>query len=611
MASLEESMKTMVRIFRRECHRVVESERTTIRGSDEMLMALQLTMAEVNKQKNGEFGIALSDVLLCWKCLLLDRLRLPGDGSSRPENYQLIQQEYESFMKHTNTLDLIDVYYLYKQLRLETDPEEILTPTQLLQFISGTVDDLEERSSIPPCPSTPSSQPRPCSAQMQRVARRVFCSYLGLLVNSKNDLSLANALDTPCRSLGRTAFTDIKHAAQKSQTSLFLAVTSFVRAIQLGGKGYAPSESDPLRKHLKGLSEFVHFTDQLEEILGETPDPSVAGAKLVGRVRAALLKGRSSGDPVYTAVDDTAKTLKERISQIHSSHQQSALSMGISPARPKAYAINHATAYIGRDTVKVLMNLLDEEALAPPCRNKAELLTDDQSVLSEAEGASLLTLYTSPEVVTGTSPKPLRSRVQAAQPKEKVKERGLRSQFACTYVEEDLPLNRVLDFPSTSQLPTCKHPAPKRLLGRPGLISDWDKESGDTQSRASEESHGLNNVNEKTLTVSNQRVNSVSKAALGSRQGNAKVTKENQKTTMKKKTAKSDVPLDGPTQGSKSVKRKQADSVDVSGEENQPPTKKPPPKAPSAAPPRGQKGTKAPIKKLIPGQGKLTGFFRL
>lgn len=79
------------------------------------------------------------------------------------------------------------------------------------------------------------------------------------------------------------------------------------------------------------------------------------------------------------------------------------------------------------------------------------------------------------------------------------------------------------------------------------------------------------------------------------------------KTTMKKTTAKSD----GPTQGSKSVKRKQADSVDVSGEENQPPTKKPPPKAPSAAPPGGKKVTKAPIKKLIAGQGKLTGFFRL
>lgn len=54
---------------------------------------------------------------------------------------------------------------------------------------------------------------------------------------------------------------------------LFQAVTSFVRVIQLGGKGYAPAESDPLRKHVKGLSDFVQFLDNLEEILGEIPDP--------------------------------------------------------------------------------------------------------------------------------------------------------------------------------------------------------------------------------------------------------------------------------------------------------------------------------------------------
>lgn len=51
------------------------------------------------------------------------------------------------------------------------------------------------------------------------------------------------------------------------------AVTSFVRAIQLGGKGYAPAQSDPLRKHVKGLSDFVQFLDNLEEILGDIPDP--------------------------------------------------------------------------------------------------------------------------------------------------------------------------------------------------------------------------------------------------------------------------------------------------------------------------------------------------
>lgn len=144
--------------------------------------------------------------------------------------------------------------------------------------------------------------------------RRVFCSYLSLLVNSKNDLALALTLDVPTRSLGRQAFTDIKHAAYNSKMSLFLvrilvrlhfttqenhswsskqrviisgatffflqAVTSFIRAIQLGGKGYAPAESDPLRKHVKGLSDYVQFLDNLEEILGEIPDPRYTGCHL-------------------------------------------------------------------------------------------------------------------------------------------------------------------------------------------------------------------------------------------------------------------------------------------------------------------------------------------
>lgn len=63
------------------------------------------------------------------------------------------------------------------------------------------------------------------------------------------------------------------------------------------------------------------------------------------------------------------------------------------PLQPRTYAINHATAYAGRETVKVLITLLDEEALAPPCRNKAQLLTDDQTILNEAESVRLLLLY--------------------------------------------------------------------------------------------------------------------------------------------------------------------------------------------------------------------------
>lgn len=50
-------------------------------------------------------------------------------------------------------------------------------------------------------------------------------------------------------------------------------------------------------------------------------------------VRAALVKGRSGGDPVCAAAEDTAKELKERIGQL--SHRQAGggRGTGISPAR--------------------------------------------------------------------------------------------------------------------------------------------------------------------------------------------------------------------------------------------------------------------------------------
>lgn len=60
------------------------------------------------------------------------------------------------------------------------------------------------------------------------------------------------------------------------------------------------------------------------------------------------------------------------------------------------------------------------------------------------------------------------------QPRDKV----IRSQFACTYKDEEVPLNRVLDFPSTSQVPSCMHPAPKQkpiLDVVDGISSDMEE----------------------------------------------------------------------------------------------------------------------------------------
>ncbi|CAJ1054508.1 PREDICTED: PCNA-interacting partner [Xyrichtys novacula] len=589
MEALSHHLKLMIKVFRRECHRVLDSERTTVHGADGMLMVLQVAMAELNKQHCGEFKVALSDVLMAWKHLLLDKLHLLPSDFSRLENYDLIREAYESFLKRSNTVDLVDIFSMYKQLRLvDSDPDEPVNAIQMFDFLSGNMEVPELPDSS--VPSTPSSQSRRCSSQVKAAVRGVFCSYLSLLINSKNDMALAQTLDVPSRALGRQAFTDIKHAAHNSNTSLFLAVTSFVRAIQLGGKGYAPAESDPLRKHVKGLSEFVQFVDNLEDILGEIPDPSVCGAKLLTAIRAVLVKGRSSGDAIHTAAEETTTELKERICQLHQIQKQKASGSGtgISPARPKAYAVNHATAYGGRDTVKVLLALLDEEAVTPPCQNKADLLSEDQPVLNGAEGTCILTLFRSPEVSTGCSPEPLKSRVQSRLDllKPKAKDRVIRSQFACTYKDEEPPLNRVLEFPSMSQVPTCVHPAPKLKT-----ISAVDEESKSDEEDAT--------TDKPTSAAENKKQSGEQRGAvLEPRSGNA----QNRSRGSTRKT--------GAQIQNKGNKRKQVDSDQHGGSENEPPQKKQPVSVPAKIPGKNV-GKTSNKKKLITGQGKLTSFFRV
>uniref|UniRef100_A0A3B4BH60 PCNA-interacting partner n=1 Tax=Periophthalmus magnuspinnatus TaxID=409849 RepID=A0A3B4BH60_9GOBI len=583
MQSPKELLGLMVKTFRRECRRVQKSERTTIQGADGMLMVLQLAMAEVNKRQCGEFMVTLSDILVAWKHLILHKLSLPPPCSVPLESYSLILEEYKSFLKCSNTVDLLDIYSMYKELKEDFDPEislNAVSKTVLFEYLSGNTKSAESEDTS--APSTPSSTYFYSCKQIQTAVRRVFCSYLSLLVNSKNDLAMALTLDVPKRNLGRDAFTSIKHAARDDNSSLFLTVTSFVRAIQLGGKGYAPAESHPLRKHIKGLSDFVQVIDNLEEILGEVPDPSACCNRLVTAIRALFLKGRISGDPVYIAADKTAKDLKERIFLLHQNHKPTTNERmtGISPARPKAYAINHATALGGRDTVKLLMALLDEESLITPCPNKADLLSEDQPILNGEEGVCVFTLYRSPEVSMGCSPVSLTNRVQSRleQLKPKVKDKGIRSQFACTYIDDGLPLNRVLEFPSTSQVPTCVHPArkPRWMSGEEECCQSVD--AGTTSKRF--------------CTARLQQ-----HAALGPRTGNAH---NRVAGPGKRKKTGIDVQI-------KANKRKQVETDQPGGSENEPPKKKPPTTVKNP----GKAISKPTNKKLIAGQGKLTNFFRL
>ncbi|KAL6079199.1 hypothetical protein STEG23_018353, partial [Scotinomys teguina] len=371
---------------------------------------------DLNKH-SGEFTVSLSDVLLTWKYFLHEKLNLPTECIKVVDHYEDIKKTYDDFLKNSNMLDLIDVYK--KCSNLTSNCENTISSSQLRDFLSGTQCGVNDEMN-PHVPASPvkSSQDE---EQVRLLARKIFFSYLGLLVNSKNDLALAHVLNVPDRGLGREAFTSLKHAAREKQLSMFLMATSFVRTLELGGKGYAPSPSDPLRAHVKGLSDFINFIDKLDDILGEMPNPSLAGGRILSVIKVQLIKGRSSGDPFCKAVEEVVQDLDLRIKNIIRSQEGVAVSTtSISPVPPKSFAINHGTAYCGRDAVKILLVLLDEDAASAPTGNRAELLYNDESTVSH-NGTSILTLFRSPTQVNNTSIKPLRERIQKSVQAEKIK----------------------------------------------------------------------------------------------------------------------------------------------------------------------------------------------
>ncbi|KAM8820021.1 PCNA-interacting partner [Eudromia elegans] len=465
MIVFQQKILNLIKCFRRQWPLFSNSERTTVCGADCMLMVLQLSMAEVNKQHHGDFTVSLSDVLETWKYLLHNKLGLSCD-IEEPEYYADQKKAYDTFLASSNMLDLIDIYQKCYELTLVSEDKSI-TPVQMLGFISGIRSIPEDNDSVVSPPSTPVNRQDQENAKVAHLAKKFIYSYLSLLVNSKNDLALAHILNVPDRGLGREAFTNLKHASQERKMSIFLMATSFIRTVELGGKSYATSLFDPLKSHVKGLTNFVNFMDKLEEIVGEVLDPRIAGGQILSTVKMHLIKGRSNGDPFCRAVEEVVEEWDLKIKNIIESQHDvlTASTTGVSPARPKLHSINHGTAYCGRDTVKVLQVLLDEEATNPPTQNKAELLYDDEN-LSLFGISSVLTLFRSPVQSKGLSPKPLRQRIQKlmGEKKYKMRQPSIKSQFACTYKDASSE-RKGQHFLKSS---VC--PAPKQLLKDESVI---------------------------------------------------------------------------------------------------------------------------------------------
>ncbi|NXC25614.1 PARI protein, partial [Campylorhamphus procurvoides] len=490
MITFQQEILNLVKCFRRQWHLFSNSERTTVCGADCMLMALQLSMAEVNKQLHGDFIVSLSDVLETWNYLLHEKLGLSYENMKEPENYADVKKAYDAFLARSNMLDLIDICQKCCSLGLLPEDESI-APVQLLEFISGITNVQENTGSVLSTPSTHVNRQGQEHMKASMLAKKSVCSYLSLLVNSKDDLALAHVLNVPDRGLGREAFTDLKHVSQKRKMSIFLMATSFIRTIELGGRDCSSSLYDPLRAHVKGLSNFINFIDKLQEIVGETLNPRIAGGRILSTVKMHLIKGQSNGDPFCQAVEEVVQDLDLKIKNIIDSQQEilTASTTGVSPTRvmelllffilfsfirkQMSFTCFKSCCTVNTLTLKQLQGLSVVWLLVLKRICGLRTLTN----LGMLDVHCNFTVYRNPSKEKAPQSKKSLSAFLLkliADCYLQMKQSSIKSQFACTY-KKDLS---EMSGQRSLEVPTCKHPAPKQHLkagyGTEGTNSSLD-----------------------------------------------------------------------------------------------------------------------------------------
>ncbi|NXD19163.1 PARI protein, partial [Spelaeornis formosus] len=460
MITFQQKILHLVKCFRSRWPLFSNSERTTICGPDCMLVALQLSMAEVNKQHHEDFTVSLSDVLETWNYLLHDKLGL-YENMKGPENYADVKKAYHAFLARSNMLDLIDIYQKCYSLGLLAEDESI-SPVQLLGFISGVMNAQENNGSLP---STP-TQTRQGQEHMKVtiLAKKSVCSYLNLLVNSKDDLALAHILNVPDRGLGREAFTNLKHVSQERKMSIFLMATSFIRTIEHGGRDSTSSLYDPLRPHVKGISNFVNFIDKLQEIVGEILNTRIAGGRILSTVKMHLIKGRSNGDPFCQAVEEVVQDLDLKIKNIIDTQQETltASTTGVSPERVMGlYYFYYLALLESKNLLPVFFSIFKGLSVD---YNSAVLVLRRICGLRTLTNLGMLGVHCNFTVYRNLSKKKAPQSKNPSLPFScwylQMKQSSIKSQFACTYK------NHLSEMSGQhfQAILTSKHPVPKQHL---------------------------------------------------------------------------------------------------------------------------------------------------
>ncbi|XP_052776621.1 PCNA-interacting partner-like [Mya arenaria] len=380
---------------------LLKNDRVTLLSPMDQLIAIQLCLAEKNKQETGDFDVESSIVIQASKDINNSKLLSNYDITSCSQESGICEL-YRKFMEECNCIDMCDAFKLVKEAcekdesmrkqllkktpvildapKSEIDRHmlkylcegrqvravEVEVPLDCEDNITVTIDDgcldtlLVEKEVM----STVKKAPSITDAYV----RIIYLSYLELLVNSRSELAMSRVFNVPERELTHAAFTDLKHQARQKNMTMYQTATSYIMRIRLGGKGYAPDSSNPLAPHVKGVGEFVSLMHRMETVLEEEPDIRSACKRTVNIVKREMVKCRDSKIR-QSSVESVAELLHEQIAAIIDTLDTQIVD---TPGKPAA----SGGSLTSRRARKALRRLLDKLATVDDDMSSLDHLTD-------------------------------------------------------------------------------------------------------------------------------------------------------------------------------------------------------------------------------------------
>ena len=321
-------------------------ERKLIMSQDDFTIITKLLMQNSSKEITGDPEHLLSDLLELQNKLRRTR-RLNQDPDSDGGVIGEAAKGYKKFLKSSGLVDkweivrtclqcLEDNESKVKILISEISPRDV----DLVGMISSEVTHVKvNNGKVEFLDKVPSAEIK-CGSNISSAPDQVILisSFLRLLLCSKEELSLARAV-TGSGLLTDEQFTHVRREAGQTSLPMYQTIVSFVRQMDLGGRSYAPGETNTLHELLPQLSQFNNIMEKLQTKLEETSGAGAAVTAVIATLKAWLAK---QGVILTTELLDRVTEMVEEVATRQTSLQST-------PARGR----------MGRPAIKLLAGVVD------------------------------------------------------------------------------------------------------------------------------------------------------------------------------------------------------------------------------------------------------------